>query len=237
MTEKELIKNIQLLKEIKPNKEWAFSTKSRILREAPQKTFFLPSFLFSPRYRLAFAPVLSIFILIGLFGFSQISLPGDFLFSLKKASESGRAIFVSEADMSKYQLEQANSRLEDLVKIAEQNQVKKIAPAVDEFQKTLSQAAKNLKDNPNIGKEIIDQAKKIVENKEKVEKLGVVISGTDELDNTLRELVEREINDLGNRTLTESQTRLLEEAKTSFEAGNFAQALEEIWQITQSASK
>lgn len=240
MTEAELIKKIQGLREIKPKKEWVFLTKSQILGEAPSSISNIghrmsnmlsnmSNILFFPKYKVVLAPVLAIFLFIGVFALSQNSLPGDLLYSVKKLTEKGQAVFVSDTNKSKYQLEQANKRLEDLNKIAEQNQVNKLAPAIDEFQKSLSQATKNLKESPEISKEILDQAKKIVENKEKVEKtLGTMIAET-ELENTL---VEYLIKDLENRTLTEEQTKLLEEAKASFETGNFSQALEKIWQIS-----
>ena len=148
MNEKELIKKIKGLQEIKPRKEWVVLTKGQILGQKPAgRLGFQNSSYFRvfPRYRLVLAPVLAIFFLIGIFGLSQNSLPGDLLYSVKKVTEKGQAAFVSDADKSEYQLGQTNKRLEDLNKIAEQNQVKKIAPAIDEFQKTLSQATQDLK--------------------------------------------------------------------------------------------
>ena len=239
MNEKELIKKIRGLREIKPAKEWVVLAKGQILgQEIPQlwKSDFhniLPYFPFFRDTRLVFAPALAIFLLIGVFGLSQSALPGDILYSVKKLTEMGHAVFVSDTNKSEYQLGQANKRLEDLNKIAEQNQVKKIAPAIDEFQKTLSQATQNLKESPKVNKEILDQAKKIVESKEKIEEtLGVKVGETEELENILQELVGQEIKDLESRTLTEEQANLLEGAKENFKVGNFSQALEEIWQIS-----
>jgi hypothetical protein len=240
MNEKELIKKIQGLREIKPAKEWVFLAKGSILnqgfrRAVPTESGIGRIFGLFPRYRLVLAPALAIFLLIGVFGLSQSALPGDILYSVKKLTERGQAIFVSDTNKSEYQLGQANKRLEDLNKIAEQNQVEKIAPAIDEFQKTLSQATQNLKESPKLNKEILDQANKIVENKERIEEsLGVQVGvgETEELENVLKELIGQEIEDLGNRTLTDEQANLLEGAKENFEAGNFSQALEEIWQIS-----
>jgi len=62
--------------------------------------------------------------------------------------------------------------------------------------------------------------------------LGVVIGESEELDNALSQLVGREIKDLKNRTLTEDQEKLLAEAKEDFEAGNFNEALEKIWLLS-----
>ena len=241
MTETELIKKIRGLREIKPKKEWVFLTKSSILNQGFRRAVptesgigqILEVFSKVFTYKPVFAPVLAIFLLIGIFGLSQNALPGDILYSVKKVTERGQAAFVSGANKSEYQLGQANKRLDDLNKIAEQNQVKKLAPAIDEFQKTLSQATQNLKESPKLNKEIIDQAKKIVENKEKIEgTLGVQVGETEELENVLKELVGREIEDLGSRTLTDEQANLLEEAKESFNSGDYSQALDKVWLIS-----
>jgi TolA-binding protein len=237
MTEKELIKKIRGLREIKPRKEWVFLTKSQIFGQKPVSRMRASAILeVFPRifqYKPVLVPVLAIFFLIGIFGLSQNSVPGDILYSVKKMTEKGQAFFVSDVNQPEYQLGQTNRRLEDLSRIAEQNQVKKLAPAIDEFQKTLSQATQNLKESPELNKEIIDQAKKIVESKEKIEEtLGTQIGETEELENIIKELVGREIKDLENRTLTEEQTKLLEEAKEFFNAGDYSQALDKIWLIS-----
>ena len=152
---------------------------------------------------------------------------------MKKLTEKGQAAFVSDANKSEYQLGQANKRLDDLNKIAEQNQVKKLAPAIDEFQKTLSQATQDLKATPKLNKEILDQAKKIVESKERIEEtLGVQVGETEELENVLKELVGQEIKDLENRTLTDEQANLLEGAKEAFNSGDYSQALDKVWLIS-----
>jgi len=239
MTEDELIKKIKGLREIKPSKEWVFLTRSQILGEKPDRggrASAISEVLRVFTYKPVLVPVLAVFVLIGLFILSQNSLPGDPLYSVKKLTEKGQAFFVSDGDKTKVQLEQVNSRLEDLTKIAEKNQVKKLAPAIDEFQKTLSQAAQNLKET-KINKGIIDQTKKIVENKEKIEEtLGVQIGETEELDNALKILVEREITNLEKMDLSlfsEEKVQLLEEAKKYYEAGNYSEALIKIWNLSQ----
>ena len=72
MTEKELIHNLKCLKEIKPKNDWVVLTKSIILaqeqvREAEEMASVFSIF----RYKLAFAPIMSVAIVIGLFGFAQ----------------------------------------------------------------------------------------------------------------------------------------------------------------------
>jgi hypothetical protein len=242
MIEKELIGKIRELRQIKPSKDWVVLTKSQILSE--EKIELTPFSLSSVGYylrlffgwRLVHTGLIVVFVLFGLFGLVQNSLPGDFLYPIKKFTEKSQALFVSEKEKPKYQLEQANKRLEELGKIAQENDVKKLAPAINEFQESISQAAKNLKTSQKINKEIIDQTKKIVENRERIEKLGVVIENTEELENALKELVEREIKDLEKMDLSlfsEEKVQLLEEAKEYYEAGNYPEALIKILMLSQ----
>ena len=240
MQEADLIKKIRLLNQIKPSKDWVLLVKKELFQEeiptfkANRDPFSVILGIF-PRlnYKFAFATLLFFGILAsGAFSFSQKSLPGDFLYPLKRVAEKGRAVFVAEKDQSQAQLETANKRLEELTKIAEQNQVQKLAPAINEFQSSLSQVAKNLKEPKKLTKEVVEQTKKLAENKEKIEALGVVVGETEELDASLRELVEREIKDLESRSLTEEQLALLAEAQQDLAAGNFAAALEKIWLLS-----
>lgn len=232
MTEADLIKKIQELKQIKPRKDWVILTKSQILGQEPKMGWasileVFPRFLFQPKP--AFATLIILGALVGTFGLAQNSLPGDFMYSLKRVAEKGQAVFVSEIEKPKAQLELVNKRLEELTKIAETNRVKNIAPALEEYQASASQAAKEITKakQPDV-KEIVQQTKKLEENKQKIEALGIVVGETEELDNAVVQLAEREIKDLENRILTEKQEELLTEAKQDFETGNFASALEKI---------
>lgn len=237
MTEKELIGNIRKLRQIEPRKDWVILTKRRILGEEKslgglisesanifQKVFF--------QYKLAFASLSAILILVGIFGFAQNSLPGDYLFPLKKITEKTRAVFVSEADQPKVQLEFANKRLEELTEIAKTNQVTKLAPAIDEFQANVSEAAKKLVEikepekTREAGKAVVAEIKKLEENKKKVESLGVVVGENKEIRDAMCQLTKREIKNLG--TLTEKQKELLAEAQEYLKEGKCSLAFEKI---------
>jgi len=223
MREKELIAKIRELRQIKPNKDWVILTKSQILGQEPKMDLSL-------FFRRSVWASLTLFIILFLvFIIAQNSLPGDLLYPIKKITERSQAVFVSEDEMPKVQLELANKRLEELTKIAETNQVKKLAPAINEFQASISEAAKKIATakKPDL-KEITKETKKIEEGKQKVEALGIVIGETEELDNTLASIVEREIKELEGRSLTEAQEEILAQAKENFEAGNYSQAMEKI---------
>ena len=233
MTEKELIGKIRELRQIQPRKDWVSLTKIQILGEESKRSLAPFGEVFSRfffGYKPAFAIVLSVFILFGVFSFAQNSLPGDILYSIKKISERSQAVFVSKEELPKYNLEIANKRLDELTEIAQTNQVKKLASAISEFQVNMSEAAKSLaevKGGADVEK-IVAQTKKLEENKQKVEEVLATKIETEKFDNALSQLVEREIKDLESRTLTEEQKLLFEEAKADFSAGNYSQALEKI---------
>jgi hypothetical protein len=238
MTEKELIGKIEILSQIRPRKSWVILTKKRILGE--EKTIpglILESFrtfqgLFF-QYKLAFASLFLILILGGTFALAQKSLPGEPLFVIKKLTEKSRAVFVSEDEKPKIQLELANKRLEELSQIAQKNDVRKLAPAIDEFQANVLEAAKNLAKTKKVDKEIIAKTKELEKNKEKIEKtLGSQI-GTDELENVYKDLAEREIKNLENSSLTENQEKILIQAKEYFDAGDYSNALIKVIEASQ----
>ena len=240
MNEKQLISKIRQLRQIKPNKEWVSFTKTQVLgEEIGYRERFIEVFeVFSHalfQTRLAYAAVTVFLVLIGMFGFAQNTVPGDFLFSIKKTAERTQGVFVSGNQQPKYNLEIVNKRLEDLTRIAINNQVKNLSSAIDELQSSVSEAAKSLIERNGSIKEIAQEVKKIERNKQVVESLGIVIDENEELkelDNALSQVVQREINSLEDASLTEESQGILEEAKIDYENGNYSQALEKILQIS-----
>jgi hypothetical protein len=221
ITEKELIGKIRELRQIKPRKDWVLLAKSQILPE--EQPVFTPFFIFKPVY----ASVLFVFfILFVLFGTAQTVLPGDLLYPIKKITEKAQVVFVSEEEKPAFQLKLANERLEDLTKAS----VKNLAPTINEFQANISRAAKTLSkidattSDPVVIKKIVEETKKLEENKKKVESLGVEVGETEELESAYKILTEREIKNLEQNSLTEKQEEVLKEAKKYFEEGDFATA-------------
>lgn len=235
MTEKELIGEIRRLRQIKPNKDWVVLTKNQILGQEEKYSNFVSIFrvLFS---KPAYASLVFVFLLFGFFAISQNSLPGEILYPIKKITEKTQAVFVSENDKPKYTLEIASKRLEELNQIAQKNEVKKIAPAIQEFQANLSRAAENLSKTKNSDVlEIVSEIKRIKETKENIESsLATVIGESEmrEIDSALLQLIEREIEDLEVTTLTDSQKEIFAKAVENFEAGNYSEALEKIWLLS-----
>lgn len=224
MTEKDLlITKIQELRQIKPSQTWVSSTKSQILGKDE------PKFSFSPYFKPAFAGLAAVFIIVGMFSFGQSSLPGDILYPLKKTVEKGRSFFVSSDEKPTFQLELANARLEDLIKAP----VKNLAPTISEFEANIFEASKNLvkfdvtTSTPAVIQQLAQETKKLDDNKQKVESLGVVIGdeGIQGLDNTLKKVVAILIKDLETRSLTEEKEQILKEMKAFSENEKYSEAL------------
>jgi len=238
-TEKQLISKLQELRQIKPSDDWVVFTKNRIFAAETETRvsvgFSFIAFLkelqrgerFVFRHKPVFAFALSVLILIGVFGFAQNSVPGDTLFSIKKITEKGQAVFVFEKDQAKHNFEMAGKRLDDLTKIAQENEVKNLASAINEYQESVFKAAESLAEMESV-KEIVEEIKKLEEGEENVKSLGIEIGKSEELDNALAKIVETEIKDLERKTLSEEKQEILAEVKQDYEAGNYYDALEKI---------
>jgi len=226
MAKSQLIRKIRELKRVEPRKDWVLSTKTQIL--GPEPTFQLFSFA-----KPALAGVFALLFVLGIFQFSQGALPGESLYYFKKIVERGQMILCSEEERPRVNLELANKRLEELSQIAEKNEVKKLAPAMDEFQAKVSEAAQNLTKVKKINKEIVVQIQKLEENEQKIEEVLATKIETEEYDDALAQLVEREILEMEEKTLTSEDELLLEKAREDFENGYFSEALVKILDLSQ----
>ena len=243
MTDKELIRKIKELKEVKPRKDWVVFTKSQILGEDVHSEGVHIWSVF--QWRTALAPVISVLVIIGLFGFAQYTVPGDLLFSVKKVTETVQVGLSSAIEKPQLRLELANKRLEELMRIAQANNVNNLGPAIEEFQGNVSKAAKDLAtmnvnvttSDPVVLKGLMEEAKELTQNKKKVENvLGTQVGDTQDLESALMQLEKKTaahlIADLEERTLSEEDQILLEEAKEHFDAGEYSLALEKIWMLS-----
>lgn len=246
MEETQLIRQLKGLREVQPRQDWVVLAKNRIFSEEPEelKTGLVSFFPFF-RYKLALAPIISVLVLIGLFGFIQSTVPGDTLFTVKKITEDAQVAFSSSGEKSTTYLKLANKRLEDLSKIAQANQVGRLNPTIKEFQASVSEATKNLvamsvnvtSSDSIMLKELVAESQKLEENKERVEAvLGAAVGDTEELENAITQLEKQTaaylISDLTQRTLSQDDQKLFDEAKQDFEAGDYSQALEKIWLLS-----
>jgi len=237
MTEKQLIGQLKQLKNIQPKEDWVIFNKERLFKEGQERGIIvaLASFIkelqkgekFVFQHKLAFSSVLMVAIFIGLFGFVQSSVPGDSLFSIKKMAEEGQAVFVGSSYKPLHNLEIAGKRLDDLTKIAQSNNIEKLAPALVEYKETISNAAKTLGQAGSM-QEIALEIKKLGEKEDKVRSLGIELDNNKDLDNAVTDIVEREINVLKQTQLSEENQKILADAEKDLENGNYSAALEKI---------
>ena len=246
MQEKQLINKLKELQQIKPRKDWVILVKNQILEnkqvvQEKQKFGFLAllsSLIYQRKLAYAFATLL--FVMTGMFGFAQYTVPGDMLFSVRKMTEQSQA-FMSQENQLKSNLEVASKRLDDLTQIVKDKKIQNIAPAIREFQASISEATKNLIDNvnqknPQSIKEIAIQVKKIEDNKKELQTYGVDLQATQEskdLNDALAPLVQHEIDDLEKTTLTEDQQKITQEVKDLYTDGKYSDALEKIFTINK----
>ena len=231
MTEKELIAKLQKLRQIKPNRNWVILTKHQILGEKINSFEALFNW-----FRVFFAKpayVGLIVIIAGLFGtfnFAQKSLPGDYLYQLKKITEKAQAVFVSEEEKPKVQLELANKRVEELNKIAQTNQVQKLAPAIKEVQNNLSQVTKNLLKLEKVDKETVDKIFSLRKNLEKAETALSTKISSEEDEEMMTEWMKNQvmslIEELENKILTEKEEKLLSQLKELAKEGKYEEAFQ-----------
>jgi len=231
MTENELIGKIRKLRQIKPKKDWVLLTKSQILGEET------PQFELFPFFKPVYAGLLFLLLLVGLVELSQGALPGNPLYSLKRITEKVQTVFVSQEERPNLNLELANKRIEELNQIAQQNEVKKLAPAIKEVQASVSEVAKNLVTLKKVDKETVEKTKELEKNIEIGEKTLATQISSEETKESFNSFYKNQaeylISDLEKRTLTEDQMKILEEAKKDFEAGNYSDALEKIFILSQ----
>ena len=256
VTEAELIKKLQILKQIQPRKGWVLLTKSRILGEEPKRNFasllvsllstagkvsptvgiLLPfRFLNFKNYKPVLVTIASLFILIGTFIFARNSLPGDLLYPIKKITEQTQKPFVPEKE---FNIKIVNNRLDDLASVAQSNSTKNLAPAINEYKASVSEVAKNLvkdetKKNPNELKKIVKEVQSIEKKTAEMESLGMVIGENIELDSALVQLIKLQVDDLEKRTLTSEQAESIGDIKADIEAGKYSDALEKVLNITK----
>jgi len=239
MTEKELIKQLKGLKEIKPRKEWALLLKSEILNAeyAEQKVIAKPATkawsilelfpIFNYQKKLAYAFATLCFMAVGIFGFAQYTMPGDLLFPVKKITEQTQT-----------PLQVAYNRSEDLMQIVKENKSQNLESAISEFKASMVNAAKTItqdlsknSDKKSI-KGVIAEVKKIQDNQKQLETLGINIGGTKDFDDVLALLVQEQIDFLNESTLTEKQEAALKEITELYEQGKYSDALERILLIS-----
>jgi len=241
--DKDLIKQIRILKDIKPDSDWANLVKSQIVGHemVGQKqpfTVLMTNFLF--KYRMAVVGVLLFAITGGgIIITSQNSLPGQPLYAVKKATEKGLALFAGKNDPVA-DLQLAAKRLEEINLISQKNLVKNLPAAFYEY-KTAKAAAKKevaarVKRNPEQAGQIIREAGLAMKDIDEKEKQVYGVLGLDQSTSSAeasdeitsdKTIIEALINYFKNGAiLSEEQANDLTQVKDLYEKGDYEQAID-----------
>jgi len=204
MIEKDLYEKIRKLKGIKPSQEWTNLTRHNLTTRIDFDTRFdvRPSFLSWLKEPQALALVMSL-ILIFIGGpwltikASQPSLPGDLLYSVKRASEGIQTTVASEENKTNLQVEFAHRRLEELNKISKDSssdeKTEKTKQVVNDFKNNLAGISQYV---GNASKEqAIEVARKTKKIKEDLDNMPV------EMKDELAE-AEKTIEEISDQVLT-----------------------------------
>ena len=235
MEEKDIILKIKALKAIKPRESWVLLTKENIFQDHQVVQVMPVSFgtvvrnFLQPKMAISFAAIIGLFVSTA--SLAQHSLPGDLLYSLKRATENGQVALVSD-DGAKLnsQLDLVNKRLDELTEVKKENKVNNLAAAISEVQASISETSKNLKKSkPSLA--VASQVKKIKLKTTEIKSLGVEIGET-EFDATIIAKIKEQVDTLNAEKLTVEQLGMLEEVKKDIAAEDYADAWEKILVIS-----
>lgn len=241
MTQKELINQLKLLKEIKPRKEWAVLLKSTLLENkvpsrmtgtiSAQKASILEtlSFIFAPK-KLAYSLAVVMFLIVGVFGFARYTVPGDLLFPVKKIAENSQAALTGQTAL-RQEVANFNNRINDLAQVAKAGRVNNIPSAISEVNSNASALAKNLRDNPTENSQALKEI--AISLKTLASVPGADLSENPDVKSLYQTVVESQIADLQKTTLTEEQSKALIEVQNLYGQGKYMEALEGILLINK----
>jgi len=205
--EQDLIKKIKQLKKIQPSQEWLDSTRLELASmAAPSQEIGI--FDWFRGFQLQ--PVALVICLLLIFTAgpwltlkaSQASLPGDVLYSVKRASEGIQTTVASDDSKAQLQVEFASRRLEELAKITgdsltSEEKSEKVKEVVDNLRDNLAEAsvyaAQASKEKAMV------MAKKTIKIKEELDKSREEVSL--EVQNELAE-AEKVIEEINHQVLT-----------------------------------
>lgn len=230
MQEDQPLSQLKKLKQIKPRKDWVASTKSQILDQQPSESRVLRVFSFRP----AVAAMVGILVLVGVFGFAQNSLPGQPLYVIKKITEKGQRIFVSQDEIPTYSLSLAEQRLNELNQISQKNLAANFSAGIKEYQEAKQKAQQDIskvvettpkKEATQIAREIAPKLEEI-NKKEKEVLTSVGAEPKPQKAPAEKAIVEVLIEDAKDSSLTSDQKEDLAKVEELIEKKDYTKALE-----------
>ena len=244
MEEINIIKKLESLKETKPNNEWVVFTKRDILSKEfvkEETTSTIATFI-STLHRAfetpkVLAPVLSGMI-VAVFGFalfsSQNTMPGDNLYSLKKAYDQVTTSFLPADMQAVARINQADKLLAQLDNISKSNDnaSRNIEAGMEEVKKAISVASREITRVPE--EQQADLVSKLVSRVSEVEKTtnaSIMDSESEEI--IYSAFIKSEIKEFeeNKENLTPSQLELLNNAKEYFALNDYTSAMTALYSI------
>jgi len=243
ITQKQIIESLKQMKEIKPRQEWAILLKSQILApkqveiEVPvkQKTILrqgyareksvgildIISSVFFQR-KLAYSSALALFLIVGIFGFAQYTIPGDLLFPLKEVTEQSTAALTGHTTLNQ-DVANLNNSINNLAQVNKDGRKDTIPSAISKINASASVLANNLINNS------VQDPQKLNEISQTLNKTLADIPGTDLTETSgVQDLLQALIADYQKTTMTDDQKDTLTEAKDLYNQGKYTDALEKI---------
>lgn len=217
--EKILIKRIKQLKSIKADRDWVFSVKHEIMG-----TRFSPFFIFKPLPVASFVFLLTILVLKTFF-----ALPGEKLYVVKKNFQSFVSTYFNSQKEPVIVFNMIDQKLKELETASLENRVKQLPETLKEYQAVSQESAKVIREKTLDEKTLSLQKpilKDIVARQQNIK--ASLNSPEAELKDFNCALFEKLMTDLKERTLTEKQKEILEEAQKDFENKNCLDALTKV---------
>jgi len=188
----------------------------------------LSSVFFQRKLAYAFAVVL--FLIVGVFGFAQYTMPGDLLFPVKKIAEQSQAALTGQTAL-RQDVATLSNRINDLAQVAKEGRKDNIPSAISEINANVKDLAKNLKDNPlkdqQTTKYIADSLKTLADVP------GTDLSENSDMEILYQDVAQSELAYLQDRTLTDDQKKILADAEDLYNQGKYNEAFQEIYDVYQ----
>ena len=233
ITEKQLISSLQQLKEIKPRQEWVVLLKSQILAEskvetrvAEQPAKFAGFINVFAQRKMVYSFAVMLLLIFGAFGLVKL-MPSEKLPNKSTASLIGQTGI-------KQNVLALNTKINDLAQATKEGETGTIPSAKNDIKTTVSELAKNLKDNPTQDQETIKDIANSLKTLADVP--GTDLTASPDVQDLYQTVVQSQIADLQKTTLTDDQKTILTDAENLYSQGKYQEALEEIYNINQTAN-
>jgi len=234
--EKQFIDQIRMLKTIKPKKSWADSVLQSIVKEEqiqtnPLRFSDVVRNAYSLLLQRKFAYSLALFAFVIVFlSVAHFTMPGDNVLVIKNLAEQSQATLAAQAQLHQ-NIANLNNKINDLAQVSKQGKKENVPSVVHEIN-TNAVALKKSLNETSAGKQEINEIANSLKTLASVSgSSGVDISESPDLKDLYKTVVENQIKDLENSTLTDDQNKVLEGIKDLYAKGEYSEALEMMLEI------